>query len=133
MSKVEMINMLNTYLKTNVAPVLIKSFPADIFIDESVNIPADCDVLELNGHYEGIDFLPPVWYQTVLSKASARRNILVIENISSLSKDEQMKFYELLKYRKIGVFELPQNCIIVLTAQEGNQIAEDIYSLVVSV
>ena len=44
-----------------------------------------------------------------------------------------MKFYELLKYRKIGVFELPQNCVIVLTAQEGNQIAEDIYSLVVSV
>ncbi len=128
-----MINILNTYLKTNVAPVLIKSIPADIFIDESVNIPADCDVLELNGHYEGIDFLPPVWYQTVLSKASARRNILVIENISSLSKDEQMKFYELLKYRKIGVFELPQNCVIVLTAQEGNQIAEDIYSLVVSV
>lgn len=49
MSKVEMINMLNTYLKTNVAPVLIKSFPADIFIDESVNIPADCDVVIMRG------------------------------------------------------------------------------------
>ena len=82
--------MFLTYLKSNVAPVLV-DFLSINELDFAVTIPADIDIKELNGHY-----------------------------------------VELLKYRKISTFELPKDCLIIITANEINteKISNEIFSLV---
>ena len=54
-------NMLKRYLSVNVAPVLI-DFASNIHILNSIIIQANCETKELNGHYEGEDFIAPKWY-----------------------------------------------------------------------
>lgn len=121
--------MLLTYLKSNVAPVLVDFLPINDF-DFAVTIPANIDIKELNGHYEGLDFIPPNWLNEILS--STKNKMLVIDKIDTISKEEQLKFVELLKYRKILTFELPKDCLIIITANEINteKISNEIYSLV---
>lgn len=121
--------MLLTYLKSNVAPVLVDFLPINDF-NFAVTIPANIDIKELNGHYEGLDFIPPKWLNEILS--STKNKMLVIDKIDTISKEEQLKFVELLKYRKILTFELPKDCLIIITANEINteKISNEIYSLV---
>lgn len=121
--------MLLTYLKSNVAPVLVDFLSINDF-DFAVTIPANIDIKELNGHYEGLDFIPPKWLNEILS--STKNKMLVIDKIDTISKEEQLKFVELLKYRKILTFELPKDCLIIITANEINteKISNEIYSLV---
>lgn len=120
--------MFISYLKSNVAPILVDFMHGEDF-DNSVVLPANIDAKELNGHYEGVEFLPPKWLDEIL-KSSKR--LLVIDRIDSISKEEQMKFGELLEYRKISTFDLPENCVIIVTAKEINKdkINEEVLSLV---
>ena len=121
--------MLLSYIKANIAPILVDFiFGSDI--NDAVVLPSDIDVKELNGHYDGTDFIPPKWFNEILSTNTSK--ILVIDKIDEISKEEQLKFCELLEHRKISTFELPKNCIIVVTANEINKdkISEEIFSLV---
>lgn len=121
--------ILLSYIKSNVAPILV-DFIFDNDLNGAVVVPANVDVKELNGHYDGANFLPPIWLNEILSTNVSR--ILVIDKIDSISKEEQLKFCELLEYRKISTFELPKSCVIIVTANEINKdkINEEIFSLV---
>ena len=116
--------LLQEYLKIG-SPVLLENINQKIF-EKDVIIESDCDISLLNGHYEGTEFLPPKWY-TKLKENS----ILVINNINKIPSEEQTKFIEILKYKKISTFDLPKNCIIIVTATnlKENKINEEIYSL----
>lgn len=118
MSQEKRLEMLNEYIKMNIAPILVENIPSNIFGSNSVVLPAELDISMLNGHYEGMEFVPPAWYIQIVRNASSSNNILVIDEISRVSKDDQMKFYELLKYRKIGTFDLPKNCVIIITCRD---------------
>ncbi len=120
MSQEKRLEMLNDYIKMNIAPILVENIPSNIFGSNSVILPAELDISMLNGHYEGIEFMPPSWYVQVVRNSSSSNNILVIDEISRVSKEDQMKFYELLKYRKIGTFDLPKNCVIIITCRDKN-------------
>ena len=74
--------------------------------------------------------MPPKWYDNVLN--IKENKVLVIDKIDTISKEEQLKFCELLEHRKISTFELPKNCVIIITANEINKdkINEEIFSLV---
>ena len=121
--------LLLTYLKSNVVPVLVDFLPIND-LDFAVTIPANIDMKDLNGHYEGVNFIPPKWLSEILS--STKNKMLVIDKIDTISKEEQLKFVELLKYRKVSTFELPKNCLIIITANEINieKISNEIFSLV---
>lgn len=121
--------MFLTYVKTNVAPIL-EDFIFGKDLKDAVVLPADLKREELTGHYEGEEYLPPVWY-TKLPKDNTPK-LLVIDNIDKISKEEQIKFGEILKYRKVSTFELPKNCVIVVTAKDisDKTINEEIFSLV---
>ena len=121
--------LLLSYIKANVAPILV-DFISGNDIDGAVVLPANVDVKELNGHYVGENFMPPKWFNEILSTKASK--ILVIDKIDEISKEEQLKFCELLKYKKISTFELPKNCVIIVTANEINKdkINEEIFSLV---
>ena len=121
--------LLLSYIRANVAPILV-DFLSENDIKNAVILPANIDSKELNGHYDGVDFLPPKWMSEILGTNASI--ILIIDKIDSVSKDEQLKFCELLKHRKISTFELPENCVILVTANEINKdkINEEIFSLV---
>ena len=116
--------ILLSYIKANVAPILV-DFISSKDLDDAVVIPANVDIKELNGHYDGVDFVPPKWLNEILNTNASR--ILVIDKIDSISKEEQLKFCELLEHRKI-----PKSCVIIVTANKinKNKISEEIFSLV---
>ena len=124
--------MLMSYIKANVAPILVNFiFGKDIL--GAIVISADIDAKELNGHYDGADYMPPKWYNELVANNNSK--VLVIDFIDSIDKEEQLKFIELLEYRKVSTFELPKDCLIIVTAKEVNKdkISEEIYSLVAQI
>lgn len=125
--KSERMEMLEALLKSGVSPVLLEDFPASIFND-SVVLESDISKENLNGHYEGISFCPPEWYEKLESLSEP---LLVISNINKIPVEEQKKFVEILKYKKVSTFDLPKNTIILVTASnlEENKINEEVYSL----
>lgn len=122
-------DILLAYVEANVAPVLV-DFIFGNDLEGAVVLPADIDRKELNGHYENIEFVPPKWFNDITNTNEIK--MLVIDKIDTISKEDQLKFCELLEYRKISTFELPKNCVIVVTATEINKdkINEEIFSLV---
>lgn len=121
--------LLMSYIKSNVAPILVDFIDGNN-IPNSVVLPANLEISELNGHYDNIEFHPPEWLNKL--KNSNTPTILVIDKIDSIPKNEQTKFVEILKYRQVSTFELPKNTVIVVTAEyiNENTINEEIYSLV---
>ncbi|MBD9098076.1 hypothetical protein EGP98_00510 [bacterium] len=130
----ERLNLLENYIKTGVAPLLIENIPSDLF-SNSVVLKSNIDKSELNGHYEDIEFCPPTWYKELLEKSKLDYVILVIENINDISIEEQNKFIEILKYNKISTFTLPKNCLIIVTCSNLNnkKISEEVYSLLAQI
>ena len=124
--------ILFAYIKANIAPILV-DFIFGKDLNEAIILPANIDANELNGYYDGSSFNPPNWLFEILNTKASK--ILVIDKIDSISKEEQLKFSELLEYRKISTFELPKNCIIIVTANEINKekISEEIFSIVVPI
>lgn len=121
--------LLITYIKSNIAPILIDFIDGNN-IPNSVLLPANCKKEELNGHYVETEFCSPKWFNIIESTKAP--SILVIDKIDSIPKEEQTKFIEILKYRKVSTFTLPKNTVIVVTANKINEstINEEIYSLV---
>jgi len=131
MSLEERNELFKTYIETNVAPILVEDGSVEIFPNPIV-IPAECDSSLLSGHYQDSNYLPPAWYQELITKKDIEYNYLIIEDITNISKDEQLKFVELLKHRKISSFVLPDNTVIIVLAKTVNKdlINSEIYSLV---
>lgn len=123
--------MLLSYIRVNVAPILV-DFLFGKDLPYATILPANLDIKELNGHYENTEYLPPRWLNELQQNSN---NLLVIDQIDTISKQEQLKFYELLNYRKISTFALPSECRIIITATKINKdkINEKIYSLVAQI
>lgn len=123
--------LLMGYLKSNVVPILVDFIDGNS-ISDSVVLPANIEITELNGHYDNTEFRSPEWLNKLENSTST---ILVIDKIDSIPLMEQTKFVEILKYRQVSTFELPKNTVIVVTAEciNKNTINEEIYSLVAHV
>lgn len=126
----EKLEMLNEYLKTTNIPVLVEDIPLEIFSDYVI-IPSDINVKELDGHYEKAEYCPPSWCTSLVDKHKENKAFLVITDINKISKNDQAKFVEILKYKKVSTFDLPKDVRIILTANnlKENEISEEIYSL----
>lgn len=124
------INMLMEYIKAGISPILVEDLPVNIF-DDAIIIDSNCDDMLLNGHYENTDFVAPKWYYELLEQSKTKMPMLVIKDINKVSIEVQSKFGELLKYKKISTFDLPVNCIIIVTCSnlKGATLNKDIYSL----
>lgn len=128
------LTLLKSYLEASVSPLLIEGIQANFF-GNAVVLNANIDKKELNGHYEGTKFCPPTWYSELLEKDTGDSAILIIDNINNVGLEEQKKFIELLKYKKISTFELPNDCLIIVTCSnlKKNKISEEVYSLLVHI
>ena len=130
MKKVDL-ESLKELLLLNEYPILVEDISNELF-ENAVILNNDCDISSLNGHYEGVDFVAPDWYNILVEKCKNGRSLLIINGINNSEIDEQLKFIEILKYRKISTFDLPKTCSIIVTAYDikNKPIAEEIYSLV---
>ena len=122
--------MILEYIKYNVAPILVDFLSGSDF-NNAIVLPAKVEKEELNGHYEDIEFVPPKWFKELLNG----KKLLIIDKIDTISKDEQLKFIELLKYKKISTFDLPDDIRIIITANKISKdtINEEIISLVAKI
>ena len=123
----EKINTLETYLNSGLTNILIENVKKEIFEDEII-LNYDIPVEELNGHFEGINFEPPSWYKDLINN---NKKILVINDINKLEYNEQTKFIEILKYKKISTFLLPNDLVVIVLVNnlKENKINEEVYSL----
>ena len=130
----EKILMLDGFIKAGIFPILLEDIPAEIFENATI-LEGDCDRTLLNGHYEKEEFCPPKWYEQLKHQNKNKNPVLVINNINKIPSEEQTKFIELFKYKKISTFELPKDCIIIVTATniKENKINEEVYSLMVNI
>ena len=121
--------LLKNYIKANIAPILV-DFIEGKDIPNSVLLPSTCKISELNGLYIDYEYVSPKWFEEI--EKNKNIHILVIDKIDNIDKEEQRKFIEILEYRKISTFELPNNIVIIITANKINKdtINEEIYSLV---
>lgn len=121
---------LKELLMVSNIPILVSKLPNELY-DGAVILSSDIDKTQLDGHYEGIEYQPPKWLSILENNCKEDSGLLIINDINSISKDEQMKFGEILKYHKVSTFDLPKNCLIIVTATniEASPIAEDIYTL----
>lgn len=130
----ERLNLLENYIKSRVSPLLIQNVSVNS-LNNSVIINSNVDKSELNGHYENTEFCPPAWYKKLLDKSKTNTTVLVIENINEIPLEEQTKFIEILKYKKVSTFDLPKNCLIIVTCSDlsANKINEEVYSLLAQI
>ena len=124
------IDMLEAYIKAGISPILFEDLDLKV-AKNKVILESNCDTSLLNGHYEGTEFVPPEWFNKVMQNSKNAFCLLIIKEINKISKKEQLKFLELFKYKKIGTFNLPENCVIIATCSnlKENEISEEIYSL----
>ena len=68
----ERLNNLKNYIKAGVSPLLVANIPSSLFTN-SVVLEASIDTTLLNGHYENIEFCPPLWYKELLAKSKLEK------------------------------------------------------------
>ena len=62
------LELLKSYIEIAVVPILVSNISSDFF-DNSVIIKSTFDREQLNGHYEGVNFCPPKWYDELIKKS----------------------------------------------------------------
>lgn len=127
----EKLDLLKEYLKTNIAPILIQDVDITFLKKDAIILPANIKKSSLNGTLLNGKLNEPHWYNEIKNKCQRGNGILIISDLSKISKEEQTKFDEILKCRKIGVFELPKNCVILLNGK-FDELNDNIKSLVIT-
>lgn len=131
----EQVDLLGEYIKAGTSAILIEEIPENAIKKGAVILEADCSKAELMGHYENLEFIAPEWYNKLMDSAKSHTPVLIIKDINKIPEEEQRKFIELFKYRKVYVHKLPENCMIFATYSnlEERPIQEELYSFMVHI
>lgn len=131
----EQVDLLGEYIKVGTSVILIEEIPENAVKKGAVVLEADCSKAELMGHYENLEFIEPEWYKKLIDSSKEHKPVLIIKDINKIPEEEQRKFIELFKYRKVYVHKLPENCMIFATYSnlEERPIQEELYSFMVHI
>lgn len=126
----EQVDLLGEYIKAGKSAVLIEEIPESVIEKGAVVINSDCPNSELMGYYENLEFKLPEWYNKLKESAKEHTPVLIIKDINKISEEKQRKFIELLKYKKVYVHKIPENCMIFVTYSnlKEHPIEEELYS-----
>lgn len=127
----EQVDLLGDYIKFGKLPILIEEVPENVIEKGAIVIDSDCTNKELMGGYENFEYKLPEWYTKLIESSKIHTPVLIIKDINKVSEEKQKKFLEILKYKKIYVNKLPENCVIFVTYSDlkENPIEEELYSL----
>lgn len=131
----EQVDLLGEYIKAGTSVILIEEIPENVIKKGAVVLEANCSKAELMGHYENLEFIAPEWYNKLMDSSKEHTPVLIIKDINKIPEEEQRKFIELFKYRKVYVHKLPENCMIFATYSnlEERPIQEELYSFMVHI
>ena len=131
----EQVDLLGEYIKAGKSAVLIEEIPESVIEKGAIVINSDCSSSELMGHYDNLEYIVPEWYNKLMESSKIHTPVLIIKDINKVPEEEQRKFIELLKYKKVYVNKLPKNCMIFLTYSNlsKNPIDEELYSFMVHI
>lgn len=131
----EQVDLLGEYIKAGLSAILIEEIPENAIKKGAVVLDADCSKAELMGYYENFEFKLPTWYKKLMDTSKEHTPVLIIKDINKIPEEEQRKFIELFKYRKVYVHKLPENCMIFATYSnlEERPIQEELYSFMVHI
>lgn len=131
----EQVDLLGEYIKAGTSAILIEEIPENAIKKGAVVLDANCSKAELMGHYENLEFKLPKWYKKLMDSSKEHTPVLIIKDINKIPEEEQRKFIELFKYRKVYVHKLPENCMIFATYSnlEERPIQEELYSFMVHI
>ena len=103
-------------VSTKGIPVVARLTEADLG-EEVVVLNADCSVAELTGHYNEMnEYAKPKWLDELEEiEYEGKRPVLMIKDFDKIELKEHSKFNEILKYKKISTFDLPENCVVILS------------------
>ena len=118
------INQIFDYAK--ISPVLAVGFPVEIFEGALIfNATIDSKELAVLNTQNGLKY--PDWYVAIAKRKGLRQ--LIIADVDKISKEEQEKFYEMLKYKQISGVDLPKNTEIIVLAKNLKNVSETILRL----
>ena len=116
-------DLINSYIINRDFPILLKDELYDKLKDHGVTIDSTCSLDLLNGYYdEKGTYKAPRWLDIANEK-----HVLIIRGIDKIPVKEQIKFMEILKYKKVNEFSLG-DCTIILTYGDG-LLSEEILSI----
>ena len=126
----EQVDLLGEYIKAGKSVVLIEEIPESVIKKGAVVINSDCSRSELMGYFDNLEYIVPEWYNKLMESSKINTPVLIIKDINKVSEEEQRKFIELLKYKKVYVNKIPENCMIFVTYSDlkENPIEEEVYS-----
>ena len=107
------------------APVLLKEVDADVR-ENAVILTAQSFLEQRSITLQDGEPKVPKWLENCMRD---RKNILIVENVDSLSNEDQQNFYELLKYNQLSSVKLPIKPKILLTYKDLKNISQTVASL----
>ena len=126
----EQVDLLGEYIKAGKLAVLIEEIPESVIEKGAIVINSDCSSSELMGYFDNLEYVAPEWYDKLMESSKIHTPVLIIKDINKVPEEEQRKFIELLKYKKVYVNKIPENCMIFVTYSnlKENPIDEEVYS-----
>ena len=126
----EQVDLLGEYIKAGKSAVLIEELPESVIEKGAIVINSDCSSSELMGYFDNLEYIVPEWYNKLMESSKIHTQVLIIKDINKVPEEEQRKFIELLKYKKVYVNKIPENCMIFVTYSDlkENPIEEEVYS-----
>lgn len=126
----EQVDLLGEYIKAAKSAVLIEELPESVIEKGAIIINSDCSSSELMGYFDNLEYIVPEWYNKLMESSKIHTPVLIIKDINKVPEEEQRKFIELLKYKKVYVNKIPENCMIFVTYSDlkENPIEEEVYS-----
>ena len=127
-------------VKTKLKAVIQNNFSTPLLIDgvnfsesdSAVILPSTIESKDLGIVANENGYTYPQWLNSLQEKASLKKRVyLVIDSINNISVDEQLKFYEILKYRAISSVKIPDNVQVLLTVKGSGEINPIILSLTI--
>ena len=124
------VELLGEYIKAGKSAILIEKIPESVIEKGAIVINSDCSNAELMGHFDNLEYVTPEWYNKLMDSAKTHTPVLIIKDINKIPEKEQRKFIEILKYKKIYIHKIPENCMIFVTYSNliENPIEEEVYS-----
>lgn len=119
---------LNKILSNNKSwSIIIEGLDAKL-IKDAVIINANINSQDLGIKIDSNGYIYPKFISEL---ENSKTKILIIDELDEISKEEQEKFYGLIKYKGINGYKFPKETQIIITTKTNglNKISQDILNL----
>ena len=128
----EKVDMIESLIKNNIAPMLVNKNIENIAKKYAVIIEQTMNNKEILCSYNENtgEKVPPTWLKKLNEN---KKPILLIKDIDKTDFNEQIKFKEIIKYKTINNMKMPENTVIFVSYNEIAKVNPIISELLIKV